>query len=417
MKATAPVQSGPSPQAGVSTRWIGLFGFAWLGIWLAQLTPFQLLLPQQIDNWLGLGTTLRADNWQHSVTDFGVISGISAACALIAFPLSGALSDRTTGRFGRRRPWIAGGVALFAVALLVLSGRHTYAGMAVCWCLAITGFAVASAALTAMISDQVPVRQRGVVSSWVSAPQAVGVIIGIALISALGLGQVAGYGLTAVLLVVCATPLLWLIPDPPAATAARSRQTVLGLLRVPDFRWTLLGRVLVNIGNALGTSLLLFYLQFGLEVRDPDNSLLVLTAIYMVFVIGMSIGGGIVSDRIGRRKPFVLVAGLLQGLAAAVIVIFASQPAAMVGAALLGAGFGCFMSIDQALATEVLPGVDHNGKDLGVMNIAMAVPQALGPLLGAWIVELTGGFPALFVVSTVFGLLGAISVLRVKGVR
>lgn len=394
-----------------------MFALAWLGIWLAQLTPFQLLLPNQINAWLGLGTTLHENNWQHSVTSFGLISGMSAVCALIAFPVAGALSDRTTSRFGRRRPWIMGGLALYAASLLLLGLQHTYIGMAVGWCLVITAFAVISAALTAMISDQVPDEQRGVVSSWVSAPQAIGVIVGIALVSALALGQFAGYTVVAALLVVCVLPFVLLTPDSPVAAPARSTETVWDLLSYPDFRWTLLGRVLVNIGNALGTSLLLFYLQFGLRVKDPNGSLLLLTAVYMVFVIGVSLASGVLSDRVGRRKPFVLAAGVLQGVAAAILVVAQNLPATIVAAGILGAGFGCFLSIDQALATEVLPDAEHNGKDLGVMNIAMAVPQALGPLLGAWIVEATGGFASLFAFAAIFGLLGGVSVQQVKGVR
>ncbi|MBE7163199.1 MAG: MFS transporter, partial [Williamsia herbipolensis] len=168
--------------ARVGTRWIALFALAWTGIWLAQLTPFQLTLPQQIVDLLGTDDA----QWRTSVTTFGVVSGISAVCALVAFPLTGSLSDRTTGRFGRRRPWIAGGVVVFAVALAVLGTRHGLLGLTVWWCLALTGFSATSAALTALIGDRVPVGQRGVVSSWVSAPQAIGVILGVALIAAFG---------------------------------------------------------------------------------------------------------------------------------------------------------------------------------------------------------------------------------------
>ena len=405
----------------VGTRWIALFALAWTGIWLAQLTPFQLTLPQQIVDLLGTDDT----QWRTSVTTFGVVSGISAVCALIAFPLTGSLSDRTTGRFGRRRPWIAGGVLVFAVALAVLGTRHGLVGLTVWWCLALTGFSAASAALTALIGDRVPVDQRGVVSSWVSAPQAIGVILGVALISAIGLGSVGGNLLVAALLVACVAPFVLTVDDPPHPShghGALTLRAVVSELWVsprehPDFGWTLLGRILVNLGNALGTSLLLYFLQFGLRVPDADGDLLVLTAVYMVFVIGAALASGVLSDRVARRKPFVLAAGLLQGLAALVIALVASLSTTIIAAALLGAGFGSFLGVDQALATQVLPDADHTGKDLGIMNIAMAVPQAIGPLLGAGIVAATGGFTALFTVSAVLGIAGGLSVLRVRSVR
>lgn len=197
---------------------------------MAQLAPFQLSLPEQINDWLRFGTDLREDNWQESVTTFGTISGMSAVCALVAFPLAGALSDRTTGRFGRRRPWILGGTLLFAASLILLGVQDTYWGMAICWCLALTGFSFAAAALTALISDQVPVDQRGVVSSWVSAPQAIGTIIGILLLSVLALGYLAGYTLLAAWLVVLVVPFLMFVDDPVVSQHDRPRLTPAALL-------------------------------------------------------------------------------------------------------------------------------------------------------------------------------------------
>src|SRR5690606_34082358 len=111
------------------------FAAAWLGIWMAQLTPVQLLLPLQVDAIRGTG-----DDWVASVVAFGVISGIAGACALVAYPLAGALSDRTTARWGRRRPWIAGGAVLFAAALCALGQQTTYVGVGICWSLAAVGF-------------------------------------------------------------------------------------------------------------------------------------------------------------------------------------------------------------------------------------------------------------------------------------
>lgn len=410
--------------ARVSGRWIALFAVAWLGLWMAQLTPFQLTLPEQINDWLGIGGTVDAGNWQRSVVWFGVASGVSAVFALIAFPLTGSLSDRTSSRYGRRRPWIAGGTAVFAVGLVGLGGQSTIVGLTVFWCIALTGFCAAAAALTALISDQVPVSQRGVVSSWVSAPQAIGVIVGIALVAALGWGHLPTYALIAVVLVLLVVPFVATVADPPVTSTlpALTLRTVWSELWVsprehPDFGWTLLGRILVNIGNALGTSLLFFFLQFGLLRADPEADMITVTAAYMVCVIVGALASGALSDRIGRRKPFVLAAGVLQGLAAVCLSILANLPMTMVAAALLGAGYGAFLGVDQALATQVLPDAEHNGQDLGIMNIAMAVPQALGPLVGAGVVVATGGFTGLFVVSAMFGIVGGLSVLCVRSVR
>ena len=409
----------------VSRRWIGLFGLAWMGVWLAQLAPFQLTLPEQVNDWLDIGDDVTAGNWKHSVLTFGVVSGISAIFALVAFPLTGSLSDRTRSRYGRRKPWIVGGMVLFAMSLIGMGLVDHIVAITVLWCGAITGFATTSAALTALISDQVPVFQRGVVSSFVSAPQAVGVIAGMAIVSSFALGYLPAYLVYAGSLVVCVLPFLLHLDDPLPSDAGTGRLTVANIVselwispsKYPDFGWTLLGRVLVNLGNALGTSLLWFFLTFGLGVDDPDDDLLLVSAVYMLFVIASAFLSGALSDRIARRKPFVLAAGLAQGIAALCIAAQADLTMTMVAAAFLGAGFGAFLGVDQALATQVLPDPDHNGQDLGIMNIAMAVPQALGPLVGALVVEATGGFTGLFIASAVLGILGGLTVLLVRSVR
>ena len=413
------------PTRRVSAAWIALFATGWLGIWMAQLTPIQLILPRQVDGILDHGL----DDWVQSVVAFGVISGIAGACALIAYPLTGALSDRTTSRFGRRRPWILGGTLLFAASLVLLGLQTHIVGVGVFWALALTGFCVVSAAVTATISDRVPVGQRGFVSGWVSAPQAVGIVAGILLVTALELSDLIGYTLVAVLLVLLVLPFALLLSDEVLPKPLRPAFTPKALLRGfwvsprrhPDFAWTLAGRILVNLGNALGTTLLLYFIMFGLgRRRTAEDDLLLVTLIYLVFFILASLVFGRISDRIGRRKVFVYLAGYLQAAAALLLALVPDFTVAQVGAAVLGLGYGCFMAVDQALATQVLPDSRSRGKDLGIMNIATAVPQAVGPLLGAMIVagfaQLGGGFRALFIASALAAVLGSMAVVRIKGV-
>ncbi|WP_431218408.1 MFS transporter [Leifsonia xyli] len=406
------------PVRKVPGRWIAAFAVAWLGVWMAQLAPIQKLLPDQVQ------TQLNTTAWVDNVIAFGVISGISGVCAIIAYPLTGALSDRTVSRFGRRRPWIAAGAVVFAASLVLLGLQTTIVGMGVFWSLALTGFCILTAALTATISDQVPVDQRGYVSGWISAPQAIGIILGVALVTYVFAGAVFGYTAMAVLLLLLVLPFLFL-PDAVLPRELREPMTFRSVIEGlwisprahPDFGWTLLSRVLVNFGNAFGTSLLLYFLEFGLRDPHADDDLLVLILIYMVFVIVASLVLGRLSDRLGRRKAFVFVSSAVQGVAALLLGFVPELSVAFVAAALLGIGYGCFLSVDQALATQVLPDPETRGKDLGIMNIALAVPQAVAPLFGALIVAALGGFAGLFVLSALFAFAGALAVARVKAVR
>lgn len=447
MTATTPVTRSPfaEPTRRVGGGWIALFATAWLGIWMAQLTPIQLLLPQQVED------VVHGASWTDNVLAFGIISGIAGACALITFPLTGALSDRTTSRFGRRRPWILLGIIVFAISLVILSWQTTIVGVGVFWSTSIIGFCIASAAITATLSDQVPVNQRGFVSGWISAPQAIGTILGLILVitiwGTVASQQAFGYPLVAILLIVLAVPFVGTVPDQPLRKDQRPRGglgTILAgfwinPIKHPDFGWTLLGRILVNLGNALGTTLLLYFLQYGLHesATDAENNLLVLTGIYLIFFVIAALVCGRVSDRIGRRKVFVYMAAWMQAIAALVLAFVPVLSVAFVAAGLLGLGYGCYMSVDQALATQVLPDAHSRGKDLGIMNIATAVPQAVGPLLGALIVLLfaglatlgasttsaitqageQAGFAGLFVASGVLAILGGVAMIPIKSVK
>ena len=429
------------PIRKVPARWIAFFATAWLGIWMAQLTPIQLLLPLQIQE------QLKTDYWVDNVVAFGIISAIAGFCAIIAYPLTGALSDRTTSRFGRRRPWIFVGTATFAISLFVLGLQTSMVGIGVFWSTALIGFCMLSAALTATISDQVPINQRGFVSGWVSAPQAVGTILGILLVTELALATFVGYLAMGALLIITVLPFLLLTKDavlpaserPPLSGGALFSGFWVSPRKYPDFGWTLLGRILVNLGNALGTTQLLYFLQFGLNrpAETVQDDLLLLTLVYMVFFILAALGAGKMSDRIGQRKIFVYVAAYLQAIAAALLAFVPDFNIALVGAGLLGLGYGSFMAVDQALATQVLPDAHSRGKDLGIMNIATAVPQAFGPLLGAMVVLIgvnvaTGGgavaavgtfaganagFTALFIASAVTALLGGLAIYPIKSVK
>ena len=128
---------------------------------------------------------------------------------------------------------------------------------------------------------------------------------------------------------------------------------------IPTSRWAFGGRLLVNLGNALGTTYLLYFLQDDLKLADPDTGLLVLTLVYLVFTLLATVLGGRASDRSGRRRSFVAVAGFLQAIASLLLTAFPRFGVALVAAAFLGAGYGAYMSVDQALVTAVLPDRRH----------------------------------------------------------
>ena len=162
------------------------------------------------------------------------------------------------------------------------------------------------------------------------------------------------------------------------------------------------------------------YLYYFLDDRvgytDPEGGVFVLTVIYAVMSVATCVVAGRLSDRIGRRKIFVSVSGVVMAVATALLAVLPHWPVAVAAAAVLGAGFGVFVAVDYALMTEVLPDARDAGRDLGVINIAAALPQVFSPAIAAVLVTSPGGYPSLYLLAAGVVFLGSVLVHRIRGV-
>lgn len=401
-----------SPRAG--RGWFALFTVAWLVIWTVQLTPLQLLLPLQLD------TADSRAGWIAGVVSSGIVLGVGGLAGVVAGPVAGALSDHGAGSRHRRRPWALGGVWLTAICLVLtgLSSGPWLIGAS--WVGVSVGIAVASAAFTAMIADQLPVAQRGAASAAVGSSQALGIVLGVGAVVTLGVGVLAAYLMLAGTMAILGSAAALLLPDPipargsDAARAAtpepvRIRIDRLASLRDRDFRWMLIGRLVVNVGNALGTSLFLFFLLYGIGQPHAaaEDNLLLLIVVYTVFVVIASIAVGTVSDRWGKRGALTVAAALVQAGSGIVVVVSPTFGATMVAAALMGVGYGAFSTTGLAFATDLLPSERDHARDLGIVNVTAALGQLLGPVIGAALVALVGGFWLVFLAAAVLSVVGA----------
>ena len=171
----------------------------------------------------------------------------------------------------------------------------------------------------------------------------------------------------------------------------------------------------------MGTLYLLYFLRDAVHYarlfpgQTAADGLLILILIYTGGVVLTSIVGGIISDRRGRRKMLVTVSGLLMAAAALVLTFWETWPGALLAAALFGIGFGAYIAVDQALITQVLPKARDRAKDLGIINIAIVCPYAIGPLIAAPLVSLAG-YPALFGATAAVAIAAAIGVWQIKSV-
>jgi MFS family permease len=402
------------PGVRAQKRWIALLVFANLGVWMAFFTPIQVLLPMQAD----------LIDPAHKETMLAWVTGLGALTAVVVNPLAGALSDRSTSRFGRRHPLTLIGALLGAGALALLSTQHTLLGVALGWILAQACFNTMLATLTAAVPDRVPVVQRGAVSGWIGIPQVFGVVLGVALVATVFTTVRAGYLAVAVAVVLLTLPFVVATPDDPLPRAHRTTRSLGATLRAmwisprehPDFGWAWVTRFLVQLGNALGTLYLLFFLKDKVKVTDPGTGLLVLILIYTGALMCTTVVAGRRSDRTGHRKIFVIWSGVVMAVAALMLAAWSTWTGAMVAAAVLGAGYGVYVAVDAALITQVLPTAADRAKDLGVINIANSAPQVLGPAIAGPVVLSFGGYPVLYVLTAIVTLAGSVLVTRIKSV-
>jgi MFS family permease len=406
-------QALAEPVVPVRRSWIGLLFAANLGLWMAFFTPVQILLPVQID---AIGVTSK-------VAVLGWVTALGALVAILVNPLAGTFSDRTRLRiggraYGRRHAWTLGGTAISVLSLVGLAEVHTIAGVAAGWAGAQVGLNIMLATLTAAVPDRVPVDQRGLVSGWIGMPQALGLVVGAVLATAIFTGNRAGYLAMAVVLAVLAVPFVLLTPDDPLPGSVPAGKLTwrLDLKGHPDFAWAWATRFLVQLGNAMGTLYLLYFLTDRVKIDDPEGHLLIMILLYTLGMVATAVIGGRLSDRSGRRKIFVVWSGVVIAIAATLLAIWPTWPVALVASVLLGAGYGVYLAVDTALITQVLPAATDRAKDLGVINIATAAPQVLGPAIAAPLVTHLGGYPTLFALTAVVTLLGAVMVVQIRSV-
>ena len=127
---------------------------------------------------------------------------------------------------------------------------------------------------------------------------------------------------------------------------------------------------------------------------------------------------GKLSDYTGRRKAFVCAAAVVYGAGLFVIAGADDINGYLVGMTLSGVGFGMYMAVDLALVVDVLPDSDQAAKDLGVLNIAGALPFALAPAIAPAVLALGGdSYQLLYGVAGACAVAGAAAILPVKGVR
>ncbi len=404
----------------------------------------------------------------------GILHTFGLIVAIIVMPAAGALSDRLTSRWGRRRPFMVAGTAMDMVFLagiaivfgqpLRTSGLSMPAGFLFStnpdfWVLLLLYLGlqfssnIANGPMQGLIPDLVPEEHRGVPAGVKAAFETVMVVVA-AVVAGVLLGRpawsvvtgaqvVVGVG-AAVLVLTLAINVVGIReqPIPKAPVPARSiRQAILRSFEIsrtrdPDYIWLLVSRLFFLAGIGVISDFGLFYFRDVLLADYPDaehlapqvmGGLMLLSGAIIVLI---TIPAGVLSDRWGR-KPFSALGGIA-GMVGAGLLLFVHYRSALmldaftiaellVAGLLLGVGTGLFNSTAWAWATDLVPEREA-ARYLGISNLATGGSQILANLGGFaldWFNAHShnAGYNALFMMGALYFLLGVIVLPKIRETR
>jgi len=409
--------SNDAPARGL----VAFYALGYVGAYVALITPVATTLALKI---------AELDPSGKEAT-LGLVSAIGALFALVTNPLAGAASDRTTSRFGRRRPYIVIGTAAGVVGLAVVGFGASIPVVIVGWSIAQVGFNLVLASLQALLPDQIPLGQRARVSAILGISQQVSPLVGIGIATGV---MAAGAGMGPVFLVpglVGASLLALLVvklPDRQLQSAepfsfvefAKGFRPTPG--KAADFGFAWFGRFFVILGFAIYTTYQVYFItdRVGIDTKDVTVVQLGAVLIFSIVLTVSAVVSGRLSDRWQRRKVFVYAAVVVVGVGMALLAFTTSLVLFFVAAAVMGVGIGAFFAVDLALVTDVLPDQEHAAaKDLGIFNIANALPQSVAPAIAPLFLAVGGGgnYTLLFLAAAVLALIGAALIVPIKAVR
>jgi MFS family permease len=415
----------PEYEAGIAPptepaggKLIVTFAFAQLALFIALLGPVTVSMAIKVTAVVGEDRAPAAQ---------GVILGVGAIAALLGNPIFGRLSDRTTGRWGRRRPWMVGGSIGLAVCLFVIAIAGSVPTLVIAWFCAQLAANACFAAYLATIADQIPPRQSATITALGGVMQSVGILAAVYLASALTAHMVALFMIPAVIGVAGMVLYALVLPDkrlpyrPPAAGMGEFLGTFwVSPRRYPEFAWAWVSRFMLILGSFMFTTFRFFWMKDEIGLTDATAAGTVATGVLVYTVVLVVVGQttGYISDRLGRRKFLVFASTALFAIGLVLLTQVDTVAGFYLVEAILGAAYGIYMGVDLALVLAVLPHPEDNAKDLGVFNIANAMPQTLAPLLGAVLLGVGAGrnYNLLYLTAAALTFLGALAIIPVKKV-
>jgi MFS family permease len=394
----------------LSRPFVAALMLANFGTNVALIAPIQNVLPRMVQAAAGA---------EGKALALGLVTGIGAFAALVANPLAGHYSDRRVSA-DNRSVTILAGLVTGGTAHVILGHQHSVVSIAIWWTVCQATINIAYGPMSAIVVDHVDRRSWGLVWGLISVAQAAGLIIGLAAVVYVFPSVTAGMTAISVGYMACLVPLLVVLRRLPRVSyattpaAARRRQGVRALLSLEQgFGLVWAGKFLVTLAETVALLYLYYYVQDVVRYRDPGQGQLILVLLATLAAIVATVAVGRFADRSAGYRRYAVLSSVLMAATGFVLAGFDEWSVAIACALALGAGYGAFQSVSQALSLVVLPSPANAGRDLGIINIASAVPQVIGAPIAGLVVAGAGGYRGLFVFAGLLALAAALVFARV----
>jgi len=365
----------------------------------------------------------------NKIGNLAILTTFVAITSMIGIPLGGALSDRTRSRFGRRTPWIVGTALVSGVLMIAMgfSGNLFVLGtlFTVLWLTA----NMYQGALVAVLPDRVPESRRGWASALIGLATPIGVLIGVNVAGQFG--QVAGYTIIAALFVV--TALVFVVGArekssvdlPVVEKTARGIGNVgefLSAFRSRDFSLAFASRFALFLSYATVSGFLFFTLSDYIGIDqipdgDPGKAVATLLTYTVLGWVVVATVLGWVADKLDRRKLFVGISAVGLAFTMFVPILMPTWNGMLIYSVLLGVFIGTYFAVDLALMSLVLPNKLQEGRDLGILNVAVGLPTILSGLIAGGIITFLGGYASLYVFGAICAVISGVVVMFIRKVR
>jgi MFS family permease len=409
-------------------RFLLVFALANLGIWLGFFAPFIVTLQLKVQAVV-----------PHDPTSaLPIVLGLPALIGVIANPLAGRLSDRTTSRFGMRRPWLVGAYLLGIIGLTIDGLATTVPLLFVGTLLFGSSFAASLSVLLSLIPDHIPWNRRALASGLLGVTQGVATIVGAivagqlatrSMVAAFVVPGIVGFVLLMILVVRLEDRVLLKSERPPFRQREFWNSFWTNPLRFPNFGLAWISRFLLFLSFASVVNYQVFYLhkQLRLTVNGAAKLIPLGLGVETVALIVASVIAGALSDRLKRRKVFVIASALFGAAGLAVLGTATGRPLYFAGLLIIGLAQGTYFAVDLALVADVLPDRLRNaGKDMGLITVATQLPASvvtvIAPLLlaipfGNVIAGSATNYTALFWGFAVFAVVAGLVIIPIRGTR